>query len=490
MNSEKSANPFLLVLLTVTALGLLSFFRPSFTVAGFELRRVNLLADVLQAKPRPTALAGTSVTNSAQLVQTPAGTPQAVPDSTKTTIVVPAIGNIASLDSFLLALCQAKATGRKVRVAYFGDSMIEGDLLTGDLRNMLQQAFGGEGVGFVPITSVTADFRATIHQTFSDHWRKYDLVSKQLPAQFPLGISGHAFVASVPQEATDSTEAIGPDWAQFGAGGPFAPVRRLTQARLFYGPGNAHDQVAVTFGTKQTTEPLAGDAPLNELLLTPSFPAKNLRLSFNCHAPRAVYGVSFEGPKGITLDNFSFRGNSGMSLTRIPRQMLNAFGKEQDYSLLILHYGVNVANAKVQDYSFYERAMTRVIDRLQKACPHASILLVGMSDKSYREDGEYVTDPSVPRLLAAQHRIAERNHVAFWNLFEAMGGENSMVRWVEDAPVMANKDYTHVNARGARKMAGLLFQFLMQEYQKAPASPQATNADTLTAADTTATIPR
>lgn len=489
MNSKKSANPFLLVLLMVVALGLLSFFQPSSTVAGFELRRVNLLADVLRARPRrtsppPPPAAGARPSDSTRLANNlGAAAPTAPPADSAAPATV---ANVVSLDSFLVALRQAKTTGRKVRIAYFGDSMIEGDLLTGDLRNLLQQEFGGQGVGFVPITSVTAEFRATIRQTFSPTWRKYDLVSRQLPAQFPLGISGHVFVASAPQAATDSTEATVAPWVQFKAGGPFAPVRQLAHARLFYGPGNSHDQVVATFGRQQTTEPLAGEAKLNTLLFTPASPVKSLRLDFQCRASRPVYGVSFEGPQGITLDNFSFRGNSGMSLTQIPREMLNAFGKAQDYRLIILHYGVNVASAKVQNYSFYERAMTRVIDRLQKACPHASILVVGMSDKSYRQDGEYVTDPSVPRLLAAQQRIAERNHVAFWNLFDAMGGENSMVRWVEETPTLANKDYTHVNARGARKMAGLLHQFLMQAYQKAPATPAATTTEPAASLDTTA----
>ncbi|UOR06794.1 GDSL-type esterase/lipase family protein [Hymenobacter aerilatus] len=476
MHSEKSANPFWLVLLTVVLLGLLSFLKPDLTVAGFEVRRVNLLSDVIRtepllASPPPAPAAGAHPADSTRLANNLGAAAETKPAVAANTL--PVISNVAGLDSFLLALRQTKATGQKTRIAYFGDSMIEGDLITGDLRNQLQQLFGGEGVGFVPITSVTADFRGTIHQTFSENWRKYDLVTPKLPAQHPLGMSGHVFVAPAPQPATDSTEATKPAWVQFAAGGPFGPVRRFSQARLFYGPGNAQDQVAVTFGQQQSAKALSGEGQLNQLVFTANPTAKNLHLSFQTHASRDVYGVSFEGEQGVTLDNFAFRGNSGMSLTRIPRQMLNAFGKAQDYRLIILHYGVNVANAKVENYSFYERAMTRVIDRLQKACPHASILLVGMSDKSCRQDGEYTTDPSVPRLLAAQQRIAQRNHVGFWNLFEAMGGENTMVSWVEGSPALANKDYTHVNARGARKIAGLLSQYLMQEYQKAPATAAA-----------------
>jgi len=384
---------------------------------------------------------------------------------------LPAVANLGGLDSFLAALRQTKADGSKTRIAYFGDSMIEGDLITGDLRNSLQTEFGGTGVGYVPINSVTAEFRATIRQTYSPDWREYNLVSPQLPAEFPLGLSGHVFVPRVVATHDSSGSASGESWVEFAGTRRFAPLQRFAEARLFYGPGASHDQVLVTTNGHAVPHELDGSQAVNDLVLKPTTPARQMRLAFATQGPRPVYGVSFESETGITLDNFSFRGNSGMSLTRIPARQLIAFGQKQDYHLIILHYGVNVANSQVKSYGFYERTMTRVIDRMQRAFPKASILLIGMSDKSSRIDGEFVTDPSVPLLLAAQQRLARRNHAAFWNLFEAMGGENSMTSWVDGSPPLANKDYTHVNFRGAHRIADLLFTYLMGEYAHPTAAP-------------------
>jgi lysophospholipase L1-like esterase len=67
-------------------------------------------------------------------------------------------------------------------------------------------------------------------------------------------------------------------------------------------------------------------------------------------------------------------------------------------------------------------------------------------------------------LVEAQKRVAKKTGSAFWNLFEAMGGKNSMVNWVEGDTVLANKDYTHLNHRGASKVAKLLYKHLMDEY--------------------------
>ena len=52
--------------------------------------------------------------------------------------------SINALSIFSEKLHQLKTTKKgKIRIAYFGDSMIEGDLLTQTLRKLLQQEFGG-----------------------------------------------------------------------------------------------------------------------------------------------------------------------------------------------------------------------------------------------------------------------------------------------------------------------------------------------------------
>jgi hypothetical protein len=61
-----------------------------------------------------------------------------------------------------------------------------------------------------------------------------------------------------------------------------------------------------------------------------------------------------------------------------------------------------------------------------------------------------------------------------------MGGDGSMVQWVEAVPAKANKDYTHFNHRGAKQAANLIFTQLNQGYEiykelrkkrKKPAAP-------------------
>ena len=73
---------------------------------------------------------------------------------------------------------------RPIRIAVLGDSFIEGDILTADLRERLQSAFGGRGTGFAPMASPLTSFRRSI-KTQSKGWTAYNVMqSKSGPAPY------------------------------------------------------------------------------------------------------------------------------------------------------------------------------------------------------------------------------------------------------------------------------------------------------------------
>ena len=71
------------------------------------------------------------------------------------------------------------------------------------------------------------------------------------------------------------------------------------------------------------------------------------------------------------------------------------------------------------------------------------------------------THLGVKNLIRYQQNIAAESGIAFWNMFEAMGGEGSMAKLVHAKPSMANYDYTHINFRGGKHLAGLLYETLL-----------------------------
>ena len=142
--------------------------------------------------------------------------------------------------------------------------------------------------------------------------------------------------------------------------------------------------------------------------------------------------------------------------------MMHEFNEQRPYDLIILQYGLNVATERGRNYDKYIAGMQTTIDHLMDAFPQAGILIVSVGDRDYKtEDGTLRTMPGIKNLVRYQQNLAADNDIAFWNMFEAMGGEGSMANLVHAKPSLANYDYTHINFRGGKHLAGLLYEALV-----------------------------
>jgi len=82
-----------------------------------------------------------------------------------------------------------------------------------------------------------------------------------------------------------------------------------------------------------------------------------------------------------------------------------------------------------------------------------------------REDGEMESYPILPALNDSLRAAANEAGAAFWNMYAAMGGRGSIVRWVNANPQLAGEDYIHFTPLGAKKIAGLLYDTLSLYYR-------------------------
>src|SRR5690606_16063703 len=98
---------------------------------------------------------------------------------------------------------------------------------------------------------------------------------------------------------------------------------------------------------------------------------------------------------------------------------------------------------------------------------NASFLIISTADKSTKYGMEMKTDSAVVPLANSQKRYAETTRSGFVNIYTLMGGDGSMVKWVEEEePALGNKDYTHFNTKGSQKIARFIFDELKKEYTK------------------------
>jgi lysophospholipase L1-like esterase len=380
------------------------------------------------------------------------------------------IGPPEALNRFFYSLREMQSTRSKTRIAYFGDSIIEGDIITQDLRHNLQELFGGKGVGFMPITSVAARSRGTINHFFSTNWRsiglhpKYEGVSE-------LGISGFTYLPQIeaslgPSDNPDAQEFHAHSWVQYEASKLFSNTKQFPVVKLYY--GEVSDFTFITYsidGSNNKIVNLQKSKGPEELLLSNGSPAHKIRIDFFSRAPISVYGTSIEDQTGIYVDNFSIRGYSGLTLQSIPSHILSAFDKYLGYNLIIVHFGLNVTNLNTKkEINWYIKHMIQSVEHLRSAFPEASILIVSINDISESRDGQMVTRSWVPPLVEAQKQVAFKIGAAFWNLYDAMGGENSMVAWAQDTKPLAYKDYTHFNHRGSKKVGDMLTSAILDKY--------------------------
>jgi len=139
---------FLFVVYSVLLYLLISIFSLLFHFKWLPLERVNLISDIT-SKDSTVLQDSSSIESPLQIIEKPHedfalyNKPHLITNFSSDT-------TRSSLEKFTKKLFELKSgKKRKIRIAYFGDSMIEGDLLTQTLRKLLQQTFGGSGVGFI-----------------------------------------------------------------------------------------------------------------------------------------------------------------------------------------------------------------------------------------------------------------------------------------------------------------------------------------------------
>lgn len=359
---------------------------------------------------------------------------------------------LRGMTPFYLAL-DSMQVGKKdnVRIAVLGDSFIEGDIIIGDLREMLQNRYGGGGVGFMPITSQVSRYRNTIIHNF-DNWLSYSPTAKDKNHRPNKNLKLISEKYYIPQKFA-SVEYRG----QRGFG---RNLNKFNVVNVIYSNKKPFSfDISINDGDSEIVE--AND---NIGLKVQNFKGEinSIKIEVDRASDSTVfYGVTLDAYKGISVDNMSLRGSAGVSLINVPSKNILLLNKIRNYDLVILQYGLNIASKNRKSYTSYKIRMNAVIKHLKKNMPKSGFLVMGVGDRDYKsKKGEVKTMPGIKNLVRYQREIAYESKVAFWSLFDAMGGDESMVNFVEAKPPMANRDYTHINFIGGKHIAKLLFDVL------------------------------
>ena len=331
-----------------------------------------------------------------------------------------------------------------VHILHFGDSHTASDDWTGVLRDLFQNRFGNGGAGFslagIPFKGYR---RYDVHGGASRAWEPAGLRTGEGDGLFGLG------GVSISTERAGQTIYLDADCASV----ELDYLQQPGGGRIALSDNGATVQDASTEG------PLAPG--FLEYATTPGrhrFEIRTLE-----PAPVRLFGWVTENPQGITYESMGINGAEAALIQRWDEAMQAAYLKRRDPALIVLAYGTNEAGDSRWSEAGYLETFSAILQRLRRAVPAASILVVGPPDRFTRVRGRWRPFEGVDRIVAAQQEACRQKRCAYWNTRARMGAEGSMVTWVMAG--LAQGDYAHFTSLGYRRLADVLFQDIMRHYE-------------------------
>ncbi|MES2587851.1 MAG: hypothetical protein V4622_02655 [Bacteroidota bacterium] len=361
------------------------------------------------------------------------------------------------------------ATNKKIRILHYGDSQIEGDRMTAFIRQRIQERFGGNGPGLVPTVNVynTNSFK----QTYSPNFTRYTVFGGAKLKSRRYGAMGSA--GRFTPEFMDSAERASRTTIQEGwieiepSRSAFSRSRNYNNVNLFYTSCYTPCSIKIfQNGNIIHEDSLEQDGKYHVLPMSFDASAGKLKYVFSSTVSPTILGFSLEGDIGVQVDNIAMRGSSGTFFGNLDQQLLGKMYSDLNVELVIMQFGGNSVpylrdSSAARNYARQFKGQLQAIKRIR---PSATILVIGPSDMSRFYEGAYETYPYLPALVRAMKKATMDIGGGYWDLFEAMGGVNSMPSWVEKG--LAGKDYIHFSPRGSSIASQLFYEAFAAEYAK------------------------
>ena len=348
------------------------------------------------------------------------------------------------------------ATDHLVRVVHYGDSQIELDRISQDLREALQERFGGSGTGLFPALGNVPS--ASISKAASGSFTQYTMYGDSTTQR--AGHNRYGILAQVVQLSGSGTVTLRGTKNKNAREG----VKTFESVSVLYGKGENLVVKAASGTDKPEPEVRKGDSGTTLLTWRFSQPVEKATLTFQGNAE--IYGIGADGNTGVAVDNVPLRGCSGTIFTRISKPLMADSFSLTDTRLIILQFGGNmmpmIRGAK--QIEPYQEQIAKQIAYFHEVAPQAKILFIGPSDMGKSVNGRVVTWPHLPELVDSLKATALRNNAAYWDLYRMMGGENSMAQWVRHSPPYAGPDYIHFTPAGAQKVGDALSRSFLTYY--------------------------
>jgi len=347
------------------------------------------------------------------------------------------------------------AENKKVRILHIGDSHVQTDYYTGNVRNRLQEIFGYGGRGFVfPYKSAGTHATYDYSTQSSGVWDYSRNIQRE--PKYDMGISG----ATVHTTDTNASFSI-------VFRGKYNSIRTdFTKIRIFCKADSASFGVLLTTG--YDTIPIKIPVFLSDTnafvdVVLPKA-TDSLKVSFyrtdTTQTRFECYGLLIESnsESGVL---YSSVGINGAGYKSILKQTL--FQKQLEIyapDLVIIDVGAN----DFYPYNYHEdeltRDLTKIVNIIRKAAPCSSIIITNSHDLWKRKKNI----PFTPNFARFTRKMAVENRCAYFDYFNVSGGLFALNYWKKSG--LAQPDRVHLTYKGYGVKAELFSNAILTSYRE------------------------
>ncbi len=364
------------------------------------------------------------------------------------------------------------AAVRTVRILHFGDSHVEADLWTGEMRRLLQARFGDGGVGYVMPGKPWRFFRHTLARSTGSGWKTVGFGKD--PGDGLVGLSG---IAIVPASKAQPAGVLAPGATfevQVGLPSGPAPMALWVDGECAFAGPVGEGCGLTDDGLETKVVPLPDDpcqavAFLRGTTFVPDMPHDVSVEPLPGDALRLL-GMEFEsGRPGILYEPLGIIGAEVSNLDKWRSDVRRVLLGRAAPRLIVVSYGTNEMGQADFSEADYLELCGRLIAALRRDAPGVPLLVTGPIDRDARRSRlKGLVKSNEPEVVDALRKAALENGAAFWDARAAMGGEGSIMAW--RAAGLAQADFVHLTAPGYEKLAGLLYDQLMEAYRRSGAA--------------------
>lgn len=339
-----------------------------------------------------------------------------------------------------------------LRIGFYGDSNMTRDFITGELRRVLQGIYGDSGHGYIGLGRpwswyLHMDVRHDFDKTA---WKPFNMATQQVADR----LYGFGGIAVQNQQSKART------WvATAKAGSPVGT--QVSHVEIYYLKKPKHGEFDVLVDKQQYAHVDTASETVEAGRLSFDLPDGPHRVDVVTGAKlvRLLGAVLERSSPGVVVDSIGIGGVNSELLVRADRDLVMQTLKMRRHDLFVLLTG-----AIEPDSPKHGAAMTEFVGRHREARPGVPFIIMSPPDLAGGTMGVPAKSVRINQVAKAKLRTAKELKSGYWDFREAMGGEQSIVRFAENK--MAWTDFIHLTEPGGRLMGGRFAIALLRDFQR------------------------